>query len=73
MMMTLTLITKQNAEEFTVFWKTGLRNAGELNVDLGEKYLALPDKQKSIAAELYAIHHLLSVKETNNLFMSRCM
>jgi hypothetical protein len=31
--------------------------------NLGEQYDKLPEQQKPIAAELYAIHHLLSVKE----------
>ncbi|OUL57074.1 hypothetical protein [Pseudoalteromonas ulvae] len=62
-MMVLTLLTKQIDGEFTVYWKTGLRRAGELKVDLGEQYDKLPEQQKPIAAELYAIHHLLSVKE----------
>lgn len=61
--MVLTLLTKQIDGEFTVYWKTGLRRAGELKVDLGEQYDKLPGQQKLIAAELYAIHHLLSVKE----------
>ncbi|MGO3450556.1 MAG: hypothetical protein ACTIM4_04605 [Marinomonas sp.] len=62
-MMVLTLLTKQIDGEFTVYWKTGLRRGGELKVDLGEQYDKLPEQQKPIAAELYAIHHLLSVKE----------
>ena len=62
-MMVLTLLTKQIDGEFTVYWKTGLRRAGELKVNLGEQYDKLPEQQKPIAAELYAIHHLLSVKE----------
>jgi hypothetical protein len=62
-MMVLTLLTKQIDGEFTVYWKTGLRRGGELKVDLGEQYDKLPGQQKPIAAELYAIHHLLSVKE----------
>lgn len=62
-MMVLTLLTKQVDGEFTVYWKTGLRRGGELKVDLGEQYDKLPEQQKPIAAELYAIHHLLSVKE----------
>lgn len=62
-MMVLTLLTKQIDDEFTVYWKTGLRRGGELKVDLGEQYDKLPEQQKPIAAELYAIHHLLSVKE----------
>ena len=62
-MMVLTLLTKQTDGEFTVYWKTGLRRGGELKVDLGEQYDMLPEQQKPIAAELYAIHHLLSVKE----------
>ena len=62
-MMVLTLLTKQIDGEFTVYWKTGLRRGGELKVDLGEQYDKLPGQQKLIAAELYAIHHLLSVKE----------
>ncbi|ELY5180424.1 hypothetical protein SNE85_002312 [Vibrio cholerae] len=62
-MMVLTLLTKQIDGEFTVYWKTCLRRGGELKVDLGEQYDKLPEQQKSIAAELYAIHHLLSVKE----------
>ena len=62
-MMVLTLLTKQIDGEFTVYWKTGLRRGGELKVDLGEQYDMLPGQQKPIAAELYAIHHLLSVKE----------
>ena len=62
-MMVLTLLTKQTDGEFTVYWKTGLRRGGELKVDLGEQYDKLPGQQKPIAAELYAIHHLLSVKE----------
>jgi len=61
--MVLTLLTKQIDGEFTVYWKTGLRRGGELKVDLGEQYDKLPEQQKPIAAELYAIHHLLSVKE----------
>lgn len=36
---------------------------GELKVDLGDHYDKPPQQQKPIAAELYAIHHLLSVKE----------
>ena len=62
-MMVLTLLTKQIDGEFTVYWKTGLRRGGELKVDLGEQYDKLTEQQKAIAAELYAIHHLLSVKE----------
>ncbi|EPK3333759.1 TPA: hypothetical protein ACKR0U_003124 [Proteus mirabilis] len=62
-MMVLTLLTKQIDGEFTVYWKTGLRRGGELKVDLGEQYDKLPEQQKPIAAELYAIHQLLSVKE----------
>lgn len=62
-MMVLTLLTKQIDGEFTVYWKTGLRRGGELKVDLGEQYDKLAEQQKPIAAELYAIHHLLSVKE----------
>lgn len=62
-MMVLTLLTKQIDGEFKVYWKTGLRRGGELKVDLGEQYDKLPEQQKPIAAELYAIHHLLSVKE----------
>ncbi|TPE55026.1 hypothetical protein FJM67_02945 [Maribrevibacterium harenarium] len=62
-MMVLTLLTKQIDGEFTVYWKTGLRRGGELKVDLGEQYDKLPEQQKPIAAEVYAIHHLLSVKE----------
>ncbi|HDZ3704449.1 TPA: hypothetical protein RSW58_003465 [Vibrio cholerae] len=62
-MMVLTLLTKQIDGEFTVYWKTGLRRGGELKVDLGEQYDKLLEQQKPIAAELYAIHHLLSVKE----------
>ncbi|WP_025674190.1 hypothetical protein [Salinivibrio socompensis] len=62
-MMVLTLLTKQIDGEFTVYWKTGLRRGGELKVNLGEQYDMLPEQQKPIAAELYAIHHLLSVKE----------
>ncbi len=62
-MMVLTLLTKQIDGEFTVYWKTGLRRGGELKVNLGEQYKMLPEQQKPIAAELYAIHHLLSVKE----------
>ena len=62
-MMVLTLLTKQIDGEFMVYWKTGLRRGGELKVDLGEQYDKLPGQQKPIAAELYAIHHLLSVKE----------
>jgi hypothetical protein len=62
-MMVLTLLTKQIDGEFTVYWKTGLRRGGELKVDLGEQYDKLPGQQKPIAAELYAIHHLVSVKE----------
>lgn len=62
-MMVLTLLTKQIDGEFTVYWKTGLRRGGELKVDLGEQYDKLAKQQKLIAAELYAIHHLLSVKE----------
>jgi hypothetical protein len=62
-MMVLTLLTKQIDGEFTVYWKTGLRRCGELKVNLGEQYDMLPEQQKPIAAELYAIHHLLSVKE----------
>ena len=62
-MMVLTLLTKQIDGEFTVYWKTGLRRGGELKVDLGEQYDKLTEQQKPIAAELYAIHHLLSVKE----------
>ena len=62
-MMVLTLLTKQTDGEFTVYWKTGLRRGGELKVDLGEQYDKLAEQQKPIAAELYAIHHLLSVKE----------
>ncbi|HDY7681940.1 TPA: hypothetical protein RQJ98_000417 [Vibrio vulnificus] len=62
-MMVLTLLTKQIDGEFTVYWKTGLRRGGELKVNLGEQYDKLPEQQKPIAAELYAIHHLLSMKE----------
>ena len=62
-MMVLTLLTKQTDGEFTVYWNTGLRRGGELKVDLGEQYDKLTEQQKAIAAELYAIHHLLSVKE----------
>ncbi|ATD23840.1 TPA: hypothetical protein I6810_002782 [Vibrio cholerae] len=62
-MMVLTLLTKQIDGKYTVYWKTGLRRGGELKVDLGEQYDKLPEQQKPIAAELYAIHHLLSVKE----------
>ncbi len=62
-MMVLTLLTKQIDGEFKVYWKTGLRRGGQLKVDLGEQYDKLPEQQKPIAAELYAIHHLLSVKE----------
>lgn len=62
-MMVLTLLTKQIDGEFTVYWKTGLRRGGELKVNLGEQYDKLPEQQKPIAAELYAIHYLLSMKE----------
>ncbi|GHX23827.1 hypothetical protein VCSRO61_2430 [Vibrio cholerae] len=62
-MMVLTLLTKQTDGKYTVYWKTGLRRGGELKVNLGEQYDKLPEQQKPIAAELYAIHHLLSVKE----------
>ncbi|MFC5076780.1 hypothetical protein VTH8203_00070 [Vibrio thalassae] len=62
-MMVLTLLTKQIDGKYTVYWKTGLRRGGELKVNLGEQYDKLPEQQKPIAAELYAIHHLLSVKE----------
>ncbi|MCR9670104.1 hypothetical protein [Vibrio parahaemolyticus] len=62
-MMVLTLLSKQIDDKYTVYWKTGLRRGGELKVDLGEQYDKLPEQQKPIAAELYAIHHLLSVKE----------
>ena len=61
--MVLTLLTKQIDGEFMVYWKTGLRRGGGLKVNLGEQYDKLPEQQKPIAAELYAIHHLLSVKE----------
>ncbi|QJY41093.1 hypothetical protein HND97_11490 [Vibrio cholerae] len=60
-MIVLTLLTKQIDGEFTVYWKTGLRRGGELNVDFGEQYDKLPEQKKPIAAELYAIHQLQSV------------
>ena len=62
-MMVLPLLRKQIDGKFTVYWKTGLRRCGEIKVDLGEQYDKLPEHQKPIAAELYAIHHLLSVKD----------
>ena len=62
-MMVLTLLTKQIDGKFKVYCKTVLRRGGKLKVDLGEQYDTLTEQQKPIAAELYAIHHLLSVKE----------
>ena len=67
-MMVLTLLTKQIDGEFTVYWKTGLRRGGELKVNLGEQYDKLPEQQKPIAAELYAIHWLItSFRSLNNI------
>ncbi len=59
----ISYLTKQIDGKFKVYWKTGLRRGGKLKVDLGEQYDTLTEQQKPIAAELYAIHHLLSVKE----------